>query len=141
MSGIDGRPERSETRERMPRIVLLSMLTLALTIPGSLQAQLASARVGVVHVPPPATGDEALGARLAGPEVTDESEGVHRVAIGAIAGAMIGAAATFLVVHHCEVHDTSHGDGPPCGIGYVVFGPFAVATGLALGAIIADVTQ
>jgi hypothetical protein len=71
---------------------------------------------------------------------TPQSDDGHvgRAAIGGLIGAFTGVLATVLVVHHCEAHDPSHGDGPPCAIGYAIIGPPAILLGTMLGVVIGD---
>ncbi len=59
-----------------------------------------------------------------------------RAGAGALLGVLVGAVATSLVVANCERHDSSHGDGPGCGLGYVIVGVPAGVAGSAIGAVV-----
>lgn len=111
---------------------------LALTAPHRLQAQRASASVGVVR--------RQEGTRLVPIESSlrrpgsDAPQGNHasRLMLGGAIGAIAGAVVTVAIVRNCEAHDKSHGEAPSCGIAIPTIGPAAMLVGAALGVIIAD---
>lgn len=54
--------------------------------------------------------------------------------VGALVGAVAGAAALVIDVKHCEATD-HHSEGPPCGIGFAIL-PIATLGGAGVGAIV-----
>jgi len=134
-----GAPVLAAHSSSMPRFTTLILIaSLAMAVPHSLQAQFASAPVGVVRAAPE-TNVASAEMRLVATE-TEPSGGTHvsHLLLGGLIGATVGALVTVAVVLNCQAHDTTHGEGPSCGIAIPIMGPPAVLVGAMLGVIVAD---